>query len=147
MEDIVALGRAMGLEVTEEDICELVVGHDWELSTQELVELQAEAMEEQAFLGDEEEPGEEQLSTSKLKEFLDQWQNVQTVAQRYPDKAVAHNLASMFDTRVVSPFRGMLKRQQKQLTMERFLTKRLRQEEEPAASTSSAQLPSSSSSS
>nr|XP_020639408.1 metallo-beta-lactamase domain-containing protein 2 [Pogona vitticeps] len=69
MEDIVALGRAMGLEVTEEDICELVVGHDWELSTQELVELQAEAMEEQASLG-EEEPGEEQLSTTKLKELL-----------------------------------------------------------------------------
>ena len=46
MEDIVALGMTMSLEVTE-DICELVEGHEWELSTQELVELQAEAMEEQ----------------------------------------------------------------------------------------------------
>ncbi|XP_078233580.1 fidgetin-like protein 1 isoform X4 [Pogona vitticeps] len=61
MEDIVALGRNMDFEVTE-DICELVEGHNQDLSTQELVELQAEATEEQ-----EEEPGEEQLSTSELK--------------------------------------------------------------------------------
>ena len=39
MEEIVALGRNMGLEVTEEDICELVEGHNRELSTQELVKL------------------------------------------------------------------------------------------------------------
>ena len=59
-------------------------------------------------MGQEEELGEEQLSTTKLKELLDQWQNVQTLA---------HNLANMFDARVISPFRGMLKRRQKQLTM------------------------------
>ena len=103
-------------------------------------------MEEQASLEEEEEPGEEQLSTTKPKELLEQWQNVQTQAQRYhPDKALAHDLSNKYDERIMSPFRGMLKRRQKQLTMDRFLTKRPRQEEEPAASTSGAQLPSSSS--
>ena len=43
MQDIVALGRNMGLEVTEGDITELVEGHDQDLSTQELVEMQAQA--------------------------------------------------------------------------------------------------------
>ncbi|XP_053262554.1 tigger transposable element-derived protein 1-like [Podarcis raffonei] len=40
VQDIVALGRTMGLEVTEEDISELVEEHDHELTTQELVKLQ-----------------------------------------------------------------------------------------------------------
>ncbi|XP_072846907.2 major centromere autoantigen B [Pogona vitticeps] len=144
---IVALGRTMGLEVTEEDICELVEGHDQELFTQELVELQAEATEEQASLEEEEEPGEEQPSTTKLKELLEQWQNVQTQAQQYHlDKALAHDLSNTYE-RIMFPFRGMRKKWQKQLTMERFLTRRPRHEEEPAASVGGTQLPSSSSSS
>nr|XP_034958397.1 tigger transposable element-derived protein 1-like [Zootoca vivipara] len=41
LEDIVSLGRTMGLEVTEEDVCELVEDHD-----HDLVKLQAEATQE-----------------------------------------------------------------------------------------------------
>ena len=59
----------MGLKVTKEDICELVEGHDWELATQELVKLQAEATEEQASLEEEEATSEEQLSTTNLKDM------------------------------------------------------------------------------
>lgn len=148
LEDIVSLGRTMGLEVTEEDICELVEDHDRELFTQELVELQAEATQEQASLEEEEATSEEQLSFMELKDICQQWQNVQTYAQRHhPDKALAHDLANMFDRRIMFSFRGVLKRRLKQQTMDRFFMKKQRVEEEPAASTSGAQLPSSSSSS
>ena len=135
----------MDLEVTEEDICELVESHNRALYTQELVELPA--TEQQASL-EEEDPGEEQLPTTELKELLEKWQFVKDIAQRYhPDKALAREINNKFAAATVFPFRRLLKRRQKQLTMERFLPKRPRQEEEPAASTSGAQLPSSSSSS
>ncbi|CAH2319103.1 tigger transposable element-derived 1-like [Pelobates cultripes] len=44
LKEIVSLGRTMVLEVTEEDVYELVEEHDHDLTTEELVELQKEAM-------------------------------------------------------------------------------------------------------
>ncbi|CAH2222528.1 Hypothetical predicted protein [Pelobates cultripes] len=137
----------MGLEMTEEDVYELVEEHDRDLTTEELVELQKEAMEEQIAFEEEEEMSKEQLSFTELKEAYHMWVNLQTfVQQHHPDKALAQRLVSSFDTDIMSPFRGMLKRRQRQQTMERFLQKQPRHEEEPAC-VSAAQLPSSSSSS
>ncbi|CAH2276002.1 Hypothetical predicted protein [Pelobates cultripes] len=147
LEEIVSLGRTMGLEVTEEDVYKLVEEHDRDLTTEELVELQKEAVEEQIAFEEEEEMSEEQLFSTKLKEACQMWVNLQTfVQQHHPDKALAQRLVSSFDTDIMSPFRGMLKRRQRQQTMERFLQKQPRHEEEPAC-VSAAQLPSSSSSS
>ena len=102
MQDIVDLGRNIGLNVNEEDIAELVEGHDQELTTQELVDLQAEAREEPE---EEEEAERAQLSTSDLKKFLDCWQYVQTIAQQYhEDTNLAMNLSNSYDERIVSPF-------------------------------------------
>uniref|UniRef100_A0A670I9I9 DDE-1 domain-containing protein n=1 Tax=Podarcis muralis TaxID=64176 RepID=A0A670I9I9_PODMU len=126
VQDIVALGRTMGLEVTEEDISELVKEHDHELTTQELVELQAEAAQEQASL-EEEEATEERLSSKELRDICLKWKDVQAFAQRHhPDKHVAHDLVNTFDTRVMSPFREVLKRRMKQQTMDRFFSKKQR---------------------
>nr|XP_020671309.1 tigger transposable element-derived protein 1-like [Pogona vitticeps] len=133
MQDIVALGRNIGLEVAEEDICELVEGHDQELTTQELVEMQGEAMEEE----EEEDLEGKHMPTRKLKEILGQWQNVQTLAQRYdPNTAKTQWCSNLYDETVMSHFKGMLNRRQRQLTMDRFISKRPRQEKEPAPSTS-----------
>ncbi|CAH2296251.1 Hypothetical predicted protein [Pelobates cultripes] len=122
LEEIVSLGRTMGLEVTEEDVCELVEEHDRDLTTEELVELQKEAMEEQIAFEEEEEMSEEQLSSMELKEACQMWVNLQTfVQQDHPDKALAQRLVSSFDIDIMSPFRGMLRRRQRQQTMERFL--------------------------
>ncbi|CAH2248879.1 Hypothetical predicted protein [Pelobates cultripes] len=136
----------MSLKVTEEDVYELVEEHDHDITTEELVELQKEPMEEQTAFEEEEEMSEEQLSSTELKEACQMWVNLQTfVQQHHPDKALARRLVSSFDTDM-SPFRGMLKRCQRQQTMERFLQKQPRHEGEPAC-VSAAQLPSSSSSS
>ncbi|KAJ7319615.1 hypothetical protein JRQ81_019126 [Phrynocephalus forsythii] len=39
VEEIVSLGRTMGLDVNKEDMSELVKGHEHKLSTQDLMEL------------------------------------------------------------------------------------------------------------
>ncbi|CAH2253845.1 tigger transposable element-derived 1-like [Pelobates cultripes] len=143
-EEIVSLGRTMGLEVNEEDVCELVEGHDRELTTEDLVELQKQAMEEQISF-EEEETSKEQISSRELKETCQMWVNLQTfVQQHHPNKALARRLVNSFGTDIISPFQGMLKRHQRQQTIERFLQKQPRHEEVPCVS--AAQLPSSSSS-
>ncbi|CAH2274035.1 tigger transposable element-derived 1-like [Pelobates cultripes] len=86
------------------------------------------------------------LPLRELKEACQMWVNLQTfLQQHHPDKALAQRLVNSFDTDIMSSFRGMLKRRQRQQTMERFLQKQPRPEEEPAC-VSAAQLPSSSSS-
>ncbi|CAH2318161.1 Hypothetical predicted protein [Pelobates cultripes] len=79
LEEIVSLGRTMGLEVTEEDVYELVEEHDRDLTTEELVELQEAATEEQTAFEEEEEMSEEQLSSTELKEACQMWVNLQTL--------------------------------------------------------------------
>ncbi|XP_034989663.1 tigger transposable element-derived protein 1-like [Zootoca vivipara] len=138
LEDIVSLARDIGLEVTVEDVCELLEEHDQdqELSTEELVELQAEATQEetQTPLEEEEAEVEEHVSSTELKDICRQWESVQRFArQHHPDKSLARDLANTFDTRVMSSFRGILKRRQKQQSMDRFVTKKPRVEGEPAA--------------
>ncbi|XP_077785648.1 uncharacterized protein LOC144327885 [Podarcis muralis] len=112
----------------------LVEEHDHELTTQELVELQAEAAQEQASL-EEEEATEERLSSKELKDICQKWKDVQAFAQRHhPDKDLTCDLANTFDTRVMSSFREVLKRRMKQQTMDRFFSKKQRVEEEPSSS-------------
>nr|XP_034969527.1 tigger transposable element-derived protein 1-like [Zootoca vivipara] len=81
LEDIVSLGRDIGLEVTAVDVCELLEEHDQdqELSTQKLVELQAEAAQEetQTPLEEEEAEVEEHVSSTELKDICRQWESVQ----------------------------------------------------------------------
>ncbi|GFS42327.1 tigger transposable element-derived protein 1 [Nephila pilipes] len=66
-EEIMSLGKSMGLEVEEKDVNELVVEHTQELTTQEIQELQpqqyTEVMQEIGF----EESEEEVISTSEIK--------------------------------------------------------------------------------
>ncbi|CAH2327822.1 tigger transposable element-derived 1-like [Pelobates cultripes] len=122
LDENVYLGRTMCLEVTEEDVYKLVEEHDRDLTTEELVELQKEAMEEQTAFEEEEKMSEEQLSSTELKEACQMWVNLQTfVQQHHPDKALAHRPVSSFHTDIMSPFRGMLKRRQRK--MELYLPK------------------------
>ncbi|KAJ7329541.1 hypothetical protein JRQ81_015715 [Phrynocephalus forsythii] len=67
LQEIVSLGRTMGLEVTVENISKLVEGQDIELTTEELVELQKETLVEQVS-SEVEETKKETVSTCELKE-------------------------------------------------------------------------------
>ncbi|KAM5158227.1 tigger transposable element-derived protein 1-like [Mantella aurantiaca] len=88
-EEIVSLGKSMGLEVDEGDVNELVEEHSQELTTEELQELQSqqhtEVLQE---IGSEEEPEmEEVISTSELKEILGMWERIsQFVEKKHPEK-------------------------------------------------------------
>ncbi|XP_069188784.1 tigger transposable element-derived protein 1-like [Procambarus clarkii] len=73
VDDIVALGQTLGLELDAADVQELVEEHSEELTTEELLELQKEINQEEAqeFSSGEEEVREDAAaSSSEIKEVL-----------------------------------------------------------------------------
>ncbi|XP_059558184.1 tigger transposable element-derived protein 1-like isoform X1 [Myotis daubentonii] len=135
VEDIVSLGKCMGLEVDDDDVEELVEDHNTELTTEELQDLQREQQQPAA-----EEPssegGREDIPTSLIKGMLGKWGEMQSFIEKYhPDKEVAHRAINLFNDNAVFHFRQMLKRRQKQ-SLGRFLVRQ--RPSEPEASSSGA---------
>lgn len=124
--EIVSLATIMGLEVDCSDIEELVEEHTQELTTEELMELhcvsQQEVLEES--LSEEEEVTEKQQSSAEIREMLKAWETVTSYTEKHhPNKEVAMRAANLFNDNAVSHFRQILKRRQKQTTLDSFLVK------------------------
>ncbi|GIY88508.1 hypothetical protein CDAR_187021 [Caerostris darwini] len=85
-EEIVSLGKSMGLEVEERDVNELIEEYTQELTTEEIQELQSqqhtEVMQEIGF----EESEEEVISTSEIKEILGMWESVSQFVEKNTQK-------------------------------------------------------------
>ncbi|UYV76007.1 hypothetical protein LAZ67_13002113 [Cordylochernes scorpioides] len=69
-EEIVSLGKSMGLEVEERDVNELIEEHTEELTTEEIQELQSQQHTEVMQVIGFEESEEEVISTREIKEIL-----------------------------------------------------------------------------
>ncbi|GIY79651.1 hypothetical protein CDAR_622521 [Caerostris darwini] len=86
-EEIVSLGKSMGLEVEERDVNELIEEYTQELTTEEIQELQSqqhtEVMQEIGF----EESEEEVISTSEIKEILGMWESVSQFVEKNTQKS------------------------------------------------------------
>ncbi|XP_039632281.1 tigger transposable element-derived protein 1-like [Polypterus senegalus] len=130
--EIVSLGKTMGLEVNEDDIQELVEEHDQELTTDELMDLhreqQQEVMEDISSEEDEKKM-EESLTSKEIREICKMWEKVQNfVENHHPNKAAAARAMNLFNDNAMSHFREILQRRQKQLSLDSFLVKVARKE-------------------
>lgn len=82
IDDIVSLGKNMGLEVNNEDVEELLEDHKDELSTEELEQLQKQlqkAIVEE--MSSEEEEGREDVPTSLICEICAKWGEVKSFVE------------------------------------------------------------------
>ncbi|XP_067135000.1 tigger transposable element-derived protein 1-like [Centruroides vittatus] len=127
VDDIVSIGQSIGLEVDNEDIEELVEDHSTELTTEELEHLQNE---QQRILAEDmssgEEEGKEDIPSSVIKEICAKWGDVQAFVEKsHPDTMVANRAVHLFNENVMSHFRKILQKRQKQQTMDKFLIKDL----------------------
>lgn len=117
----------MGLEVNEDNIQELVDEHAQELTTDELMylhrEQQQEVMEEISS-EEEDKMAEESITSNEIREMCNMWETVQNfIAKHHPNKAVAVRSINLFNGNAMSHFRQILKRRQKQVSLDRFLVK------------------------
>nr|XP_053631974.1 tigger transposable element-derived protein 1-like [Cherax quadricarinatus] len=123
VESIVALGKPLGLEVSGEDVEELVEDHREELATEELQELHLQQQEitAQEIAAEEEEERWRKVPSSKIKDICAKWTEVQTfMDELHPNKAVAGRIGNMYNDSVVSHFRQILKKCQKQSSLDRY---------------------------
>ncbi|XP_064111492.1 tigger transposable element-derived protein 1-like [Macrobrachium nipponense] len=96
-DEIVSLGKSIGLEVGKDDINDLLDEHSEQLTTEELYkEQQKEVMED---ISSEEEEGQirKPIASSEIREMLKQWENVQNfIEKHHPDKALVVRAANLF---------------------------------------------------
>lgn len=134
VDEIVSLGKTMGLEVDEDDIQELVEEHGQELTTDELMDLHREQHQEvveEISSEEEDKKTEESLSSNEIREMCKMWERVQNfVEKHHPNKAVAVRAMNLFDDNAMSHFREILKRRQKQQSLDRFLVKVAKKEKD-----------------
>ena len=127
LDEIVSLGKSMGLEVDEGDINKLVEEHEEELSTDELKELQMMQHTEvlQEISSKEEVEPEEVIPSSEIKEVLGMWEKLSSFIERkHPKKVSTGRASALFNDPCLTHFRNILKVRQKQSSLDRFLFKR-----------------------
>ncbi|GFT23652.1 tigger transposable element-derived protein 1 [Nephila pilipes] len=130
-EEIVSIGRSIGLEVDEADVADLIEEYAEEFTTEELKELQkissSEVMME--LSSEEEVKPEEELTLLEISDILGKWQEVSNlVEKRQPAKLSTGSASALFDDRCLTFFRNILKRRQKQTSLDRYLVKVSRSE-------------------
>ncbi|XP_064100870.1 tigger transposable element-derived protein 1-like [Macrobrachium nipponense] len=123
LEEIVSLGKSMGLEVDEGDVNELVEEHEEELSTEELKELQM--MQHTKVLEEINTSEEEVISTGEIKDMLAMWEKLSNfIEKKHPEKVATGRASALFNDTCLSHFRSILKGRQKQSSLDTFLLKR-----------------------
>ncbi|XP_028665299.1 tigger transposable element-derived protein 1-like [Erpetoichthys calabaricus] len=125
VDEIVSLGQNMGLEVDNNDFEELVEEHSNELTTEELQHLQAEQENNLAedMSSEGEEEGKEEVPSSVIKEMCAKWGELQLFVEKsFPNSAVGSRSLNMFNDNVMSYYRKVLQKRQKQQTLDKFFS-------------------------
>ncbi|KAM3922863.1 tigger transposable element-derived protein 1-like [Leptodactylus fuscus] len=129
VDDVVAIGKTMGLDIQQDDINELVEGHAAELTTEDLMHLQQQQQKDMVEeISSEEEERVEDISSGLIHEMCAKWAEIANfVEQHHPDKVVANRAVNIFNDNVMSTFRKILQRRKKQQTIDKFFRKEIRQ--------------------
>ena len=125
IDDILSMGKSMGLQVNRDDINELLKGHSTESATEELLHLQQQ--QQQDLAEDQESSEEEDVSSAVVNDMCAKWSELQAFVEKYhPDTAVANHAVNIFNDNVMSHFRKIVQKRKKHLTMDKFLIKDMR---------------------
>ena len=125
VDEIVSLGKNMGLEVDGNDLEELIEDHSGELTTDELVDRQNEQLktlkEEQS--SDDEEPVT--VSTARIKEICSKWADVEDfIVNHHPNKLVANRAVNLMNDNAMAHFRKILQQRKRQISLDSFLVQK-----------------------
>ena len=126
IDEIVSLGKNLGLDVDGEDLEELVEEHTQELTTDELIQLHKEQQREviEELSSGEEEVKKDTIPSSEIKKALKNWEELQDfIEKHHPNKEVSGRAINLFNQNALLHFRDMLKRREKQASLDRFLVK------------------------
>jgi hypothetical protein len=74
---------------------------------------------------EEEKNNEGSITTADIKELLGYWSKTQNLVEKWnPNVAVVNRFISLFDDNIMQHFRKILKSRQRQMTLDRFFSKK-----------------------
>ncbi|GFT23337.1 uncharacterized protein TNCV_2016291 [Trichonephila clavipes] len=121
--EIMITSRDLELEVNEDDI-ELIMGHEDELTTEELQEiLNEEHQETQRNVSPSEQEEDERgpVPTSAIKDLLKKWADVRAmVLEWHPNQADVSRVGDPYNNNDINYFWKILKKREKQSTLDMF---------------------------
>ncbi|GFX38017.1 uncharacterized protein TNCV_3836161 [Trichonephila clavipes] len=117
MDEILTNARDLDLEVNEDDI-EEIMGHEDELTIEELQET-----ERNASPSEQEEDERGPIPTSAIKDLLKKWEAVRAmVLEWHPNQASVSRVGDLYNDNAINYFRKILKKREKQSTLDMFYT-------------------------
>ncbi|GFS48045.1 uncharacterized protein TNCV_3599751 [Trichonephila clavipes] len=124
MEEILTTTKDLELEMNEEDIEELIMGHEDELTIEKLQEiLNEEHQETQRNVSPSEQEEDERgpMPTSAIKDLLKKWEAVRAmVLEWHPSQADVSRVGDLYSDNAINYFRKILKKREKQSTLDMF---------------------------
>ncbi|XP_035210407.1 tigger transposable element-derived protein 1-like [Stegodyphus dumicola] len=122
VEEIVSLGKSMGLEVDERDVKELVEEQSQKLTTEELHDLHSQQHTMvQRKISFEEEPEMEEVIPTRDTKILGMWEKVvEFVDKNHPEKVATGCATELFNETCLTHFRNVLKGRKKQTSLDSF---------------------------
>ncbi|GFU96389.1 uncharacterized protein TNCV_89651 [Trichonephila clavipes] len=115
MDEILTTARDLELEVNEDDIEELIMGHEDELTIEELQETQ-----QNVSPSEQEEDERGPMPTSAIKDLLKKWDAVRAmVLEWHPNQADVSRVGDLYNDNAISYSRKILKMREKQSTLDK----------------------------
>ncbi|GFW34974.1 uncharacterized protein TNCV_979121 [Trichonephila clavipes] len=122
MDEILTTARDLELEVNENNIEELIMGHEDELTIEELQEiLNEEHQETQRNVSPSEQEEDERgpIPTSAIKEVFKKWDTVRAmILEWHSNQADVSRVEDLYNDNAINYFRKILKKREKQSTLD-----------------------------
>ncbi|GFY24077.1 uncharacterized protein TNCV_1011301 [Trichonephila clavipes] len=124
MDEILTTTRDLELEVNEDDIEELIRGHEDVLTTKKLQEILNEEHQQtqrNVSLSEQEEDERGPMPTSAIKDLLKKWADVRAmILEWHPNQADVSRVGDLYNDNAINNFWKILKKREKQLTLDMF---------------------------
>ncbi|GFX88663.1 uncharacterized protein TNCV_832931 [Trichonephila clavipes] len=123
MDEILTTARDLELEVNEDDIEELIMGHEDELWTelQEILNEEHQETQRNASPSEQEEDERGPMPTSAIKDLLKKCAYVRSmVLEWHPNQADVSRVGDIYNNNAINYFRKILKKIEKQPTLDMF---------------------------
>ncbi|XP_026464559.1 tigger transposable element-derived protein 1-like [Ctenocephalides felis] len=122
VEEIVSLGKSMGLEVDEKDLNDLVEEQSQESTVQELDELHLQQQVKQENISEDEQEMENVMSTEDIKEILEMWNKIEKfVDKNHPEKVATARASELFNETCLTHFRNIMSERNTQCPLDSFI--------------------------
>ncbi|GFY23942.1 uncharacterized protein TNCV_4896231 [Trichonephila clavipes] len=116
--------RLFSVGVNEDDIEELIMGHEDELTIEELQEILNEEHQEtqpNVSPSEQEEDKRGPMPTSAIKDLLKKWETLRAmVLEWYPNQADVSRVGDLYNDNAINYFWKILKKREKQSTLDMF---------------------------